>query len=303
MNPMIELLDSRELYPRPGKGLPLLAISNGFAKAVLSLQGAQVLSYRPAGGGDLLWLSPKARLNPGLPIRGGIPLCSPWFAAGSGGRTPFHGFARTRPWSVLEARAEADGTTSVSLALEDGSWARELWEGAVSLRLDISVGSRLSMSFEARNEGSEALRLEHLWHSYFAVGDITRTKVSGLEGCEYIDKNEGRRRARQEGELLFDRPIDRIFPGAPKAQRIGLSDGEILVESDTACAVVWNAGERDAEVEDLGEGAHREYLCVERGDVDEGAVTVEGGGTYRAAMSIEKRLHASMADSRVASGS
>lgn len=159
------------------------------------------------------------------------------------------------------------------------------------------------MSFEARNEGSEALRLEHLWHSYFAVGDISRTKVSGLEGCEYIDKNEGRRRALQEGELLFDRPIDRIFPGAPKAQRIGLSDGEILVESDTACAVVWNAWERDAEVEDLGQGAHREYLCVERGDVDEGAVTIEGGGTYRAAMSIEKRLHANMADSRLASGS
>jgi glucose-6-phosphate 1-epimerase len=300
---MIELLDSRELYSRPGKGLPLLVITNRHARAVVCLQGAQALSYIPTGKTDLLWLSPKARLSPGEPIRGGIPICSPWFASGTGNQKPFHGFARTSLWTILDSRTEADGTSVLGLILEAGRENRRIWDHELSLRLEISVGSRLSMSFEAKNEGSEAIRLEHLWHSYFAIGDISRTSLSGLEGREFIDKNDARRRGRQDGEIRFERATDRIFLDAPRSQRISLPEGEILVESDSGCAVVWNAWEKDAEIEDLGEGAHREYLCVERGDVDEGAVSVEGGASYRATMSIEKRLHSSMADSRLEQGS
>jgi glucose-6-phosphate 1-epimerase len=283
---MIELINSRDAYPSHEGGIPLLVVDNEWARAVISLQGAQVLSYAPKGSADLLWLSPRARLSPGEPTRGGIPLCSPWFASGSGNQEPFHGFARTSRWTLLDSRSEADGSNSLTLTLEDSKSTRRLWDHALSLKLEVSIGPRLSMDFEARNEGGEGIRLEHLWHSYLAIDNISQATLSGLEDREYIDKVDARRRKRQAGSLSFDQVTNRIYLDVPSTQTISLPGGSVKIESGTACAVVWNAWDGDAEVEDLGPGAHREYLCVERGDVDERAVCLTPGGSYRASMSI-----------------
>jgi glucose-6-phosphate 1-epimerase len=284
---MVQIIDSRELYPRQEAGIPLLVVENRWARAALSLQGAQILSYTPVGSSDLLWLSPKARLSSREPIRGGIPICFPWFASGSGGQAPFHGFARICLWTLLETSTLADGSIILTLTLEDGKETRRLLDHAFSLRFTITIGPRLSMEFKAKNDGDGRLCLEHLWHSYFAVQDISRTSVKGLEKCYYIDKLDERKRKRQDDELSFDRATDRIYLDVPSVQTISFPSGSISIESSAACAVVWNAWDHDGEIDDLGAGTHREYLCVERGDVDEKAHNVKSCEEYSAHMTIE----------------
>ncbi|MBL4607202.1 MAG: D-hexose-6-phosphate mutarotase, partial [Pseudomonadales bacterium] len=59
--------------------LPALHINNHLAKAVVLLQGAQVIQYQPHGGEPILWENPNARYQRGKAVREGIPICWPWF--------------------------------------------------------------------------------------------------------------------------------------------------------------------------------------------------------------------------------
>ena len=96
-------------------GGPVVEMTHAGARAVVSIQGGQVLSYVPTPGAqDVLWLSPVARIVPGKSIRGGIPVCWPWFGPhAADGALPAHGFVRTAMWSISETGADATGVRSI----------------------------------------------------------------------------------------------------------------------------------------------------------------------------------------------
>jgi glucose-6-phosphate 1-epimerase len=289
----IGLTNSTELFPslhQPGDpGLPLLVVENALGRAVIAPQGAHVLSFRSAGRKELLWISPRCVLEAGRPIRGGIPLCVPWFGPGPDGKT-VHGFARTQAWTLATAEKLDSGATRLVLTLEGDAATCALWPHAFTFRLEVVVGEKLHLTFEAEHRGPSEAPFAFAFHTYFAVPQVAQARVTGLEGLTFLDKLDQLARKRQVGEVRIEGATDRVYLDAPQSQVLisGAEDREpdrIQIESGTTCAVIWNAWTNDRNIPDLGEGNHAGYLCVERGDVAERAGSL---GTYRAWMTLSR---------------
>ncbi len=287
----IRKADSRKLYPDRHQadeaGLPLLVVENTLGRAVIALQGAHIMSFQPAGKDDLLWLSPLTRLSDGVPIRGGIPLCLPWFGPGPDGKS-MHGFARTSDWTVTAGELLPNDTTRLVLELAGDASTSELWPHAFVFRLELEIGSTLKMTLEVNNHGIDSAPLAFAFHTYFSVPDVAKARVSGLDGTVYVDKIEAFSRKTQTGEVTIDGATDRIYLDVPKRQTITAGARHLTIESEARCAVVWNAWDNDKNIPDLGAGNHVGYLCVERGDVADYAATLAPGGSYRVSMTLEE---------------
>ena len=280
----IRRVNSTELYPthhQPGDaGLPMLVVDNPLGRSVIALQGAHVMAFQPAGGHEMLWISPKTLLQDGVPIRGGIPLCLPWFGPGPDGKT-MHGFARVKAWTVAAAERLASGATRLVLELTGDAATNALWPHAFFFRLEIEVGTTLKMAIEVQNGGTDAAPLAFAFHTYFAVPDVAKVAIGGLAGATYIDKMDNFARKVQQGEPTISAVTDRIYLDVGPQQTLTSSAGRFTIESDARCAVLWNAWTNDKNIPDLGEGNHAGYVCVERGDVADHAVTLAPGAPYR----------------------
>ena len=184
-------------------GLPFMAIANGSAKALISIYGGQVLSFQPVTEPeDLMFLSEQAYYQEGKAIKGGVPICWPWFGpAPDGSGRPAHGFVRNRFWNILSTESTQTGETKVVLGLVDTEETREIWPYSFELKLAISVGETLRLELITRNTGAQAFSLTQAFHTYFAVGDINQVKVLGLEDTTYLDKVEGGVQKQQLGAL------------------------------------------------------------------------------------------------------
>lgn len=287
----LRLVSSTELYPAqhaPGDaGLPMLVVDNALGRAVIALQGAHLMSFVPAGQTELFWVSPKTALKDATPIRAGIPLCLPWFGPGPDGKS-MHGFARTAEWTLVEASLLDSGETELAFELSGDANTNALWPHAFVFRLDVRVGKTLTLGLTATNTGAQDAPLAFAFHSYFAVPNVAAAHVGGLEGTTYIDKMDNFARKPQKGEVVITGTTDRIYLDVPAQQTVRTAAGDILVESDARCAVVWNAWTNDKNIADLGEGNHVGYLCVERGDVADYAVTIAPGARYRTWMILAR---------------
>ena len=73
-------------------GLPKVQVTTPLASGEIYLHGAQVTSWVPAGQGEVLFVSAASRWETGRAIRGGIPICFPWFGNKAGdAQAPAHG--------------------------------------------------------------------------------------------------------------------------------------------------------------------------------------------------------------------
>ena len=183
-----------------------IQISNHQCTGEIHTFGATVTAWQPRGQEAVLWLSPTSLFDGATPIRGGVPICLPWFGPGkTGDRTPPHGWARTAEWS-LDAEDEVDGASRVALSLHrDG----------LSITYTVSMGSVLELVLAITNTGSEPQEIEQALHTYFTVGDASRVTVSGLDGAEYVDKTDGAARKLQGGDITFTGETDRVYLAAP----------------------------------------------------------------------------------------
>ena len=278
-------IQSTQLYPsqhQPGDaGLPMLLVENRQARAVIALQGAHVMSFQPKGQREMLWISPKTLFESGKPIRGGIPLCLPWFGPHSEDKTWLHGFARTRQWTLVGSNTLADGATRLVLELSGEATLCALWPHDFLFHLEIVVGKTLRLEMTVENRGQASAPLAFAFHTYFAVPDVAQAVISGLEGTSFIDKTDNLARKTQQGDVTISAMTDRVYLDVPAKQRIKSEDGAITIESPSRCAIVWNAWHNDKNIGDIGEGNHVGYVCVERGDVADHAVTLAPGAPYR----------------------
>ena len=281
----IRTTNSRQLYPtlhQPADaGLPMLVIENALGKTVVALQGAHVMSFQPAGQPEMLWISPKTLLLDGTPIRGGIPLCLPWFGPHADDKTWLHGFARTQQWTLAGSETLGDGATRITLELAGDAALCPLWPHDFLFRMEITVGKTLKLELVAENRSQTPAPLAFAFHTYFAVPDVAQAVISGLEGTSFIDKTDNLARKTQQGEFTISAMTDRVYLDVPAKQRIKSEDGAITIESPSRCAIVWNAWHNDKNIGDIGEGNHVGYVCVERGDVADHAVTLAPGAPYR----------------------
>src|ERR1700682_1273142 len=82
-------------------GLARAVITTPLASAEIYLHGAHVTRYQSAGQKPMLWRSAQSLYQADKAIRGGVPICFPWFGPRAGEPTsPIHGFARIKEWQV-----------------------------------------------------------------------------------------------------------------------------------------------------------------------------------------------------------
>src|SRR5665647_850684 len=150
-------------------GFPFIEISSAKASALISVYAGQVLSFRPVGEvDDLMFLSEKAYYQTGKAIKGGVPICWPWFGADPEGLgRPAHGFVRNRLWNVVATETTADGDTRVTLGLMDTPETRAIWPQSFTLALEITVGNSLNLELVTRNTGTQTFPVTQAFHTYF----------------------------------------------------------------------------------------------------------------------------------------
>lgn len=79
-------------------------------------------------------------------------------------------------------------------------------------------------------------------HTYFAVSAIEGVTVEGLSGVTYTDSLAGGARVVQQGPVMFDREVDRIYLAAPDAAMKVRSAGSCgWVIREFANSTVWVA--------------------------------------------------------------
>jgi glucose-6-phosphate 1-epimerase len=256
------------------------------ASATISLYGGQVLSYKPANAtDDLMFLSKHAYYETGKAIKGGIPICWPWFGADPENKgRPAHGFARNSEWDVLETAVEEEGAIRLSLGLKLNEMTRKLWTGEIEARLDIVVAESLTVKLTTFNHGKDAIHLTQALHTYFNVGDSKQATVTGLDGKAYIDKADGGQEKVQQGPITISGEVDRIYTDINNDLVIHdpvLERKIQLQSSGSASAVVWNPWkEIAAEMGDLDDNDYQRMLCVETTNAGPDIVTIAPDGQY-----------------------
>lgn len=255
-------------------------------RAIVALQGAQVLSWTTGDGVERLYLSPQAVLDGHTAIRGGVPLCFPQF--NQRGPLPKHGFARNRTWQPVPA---ADGPGVAVLALRDDEESRELWPHAFNARLEVALrpGS-LTVAFFVENTGAAPLEFTLALHSYLRTDDISAARLHGLGGLPFWDAVDNTRpEPLAAGEALaFDGETDRVYQAAavPLVLADGLGRLSIAQDPVFGQTVVWNPGaELSARLADMPDDGYRHMLCVEAAEID-APVRLTPGATWSGAQQL-----------------
>ena len=262
-----------------GSGLPVAEIHTAQASARVALQGAQVLAWQPTGQKPVLWVSKASVYAPGKGVRGGVPVCWPWFGARDG--LPAHGFVRTRVWELRDTTQDASGQVVLRIGLVDDASTRALWGHAFDLELIVTVGQTLSMALVTRNTGTAPFTITDALHSYFSVGNIAHTTVQGLDGCAYLDKVQSFAQARQTGAIAFTGETDRIYTDTTAECQIHDQAGGRhirVAKQGSTSTVVWNPwSEREKAFADMAAGEYREMVCVETCNAGPDQVTLAAG--------------------------
>ncbi len=246
-------------------GLPVVEIGTPLGGARVALQGAQVLTWQPAGQQPVVWVSKAAVYEIGKGVRGGVPVCWPWFGAKAGSSA--HGFVRTRQWQVRAASVDTAGEVALRLGISDDASTRAIWDFAFDLELVVTVGTTLTMALITRNTGSVPFSITQALHSYFCVGDIAQTAVQGLDGCDYLDKVQDASQVRQTGAVLFSGETDRVYLNTAADCLIeDAAWGRTIrvAKTGSQSTVVWNPwAERQKAFADMADGEYKDMLCVE----------------------------------------
>ena len=285
LNARFGIADTLVFEPGPG-GLPVARVDNAAAGAVIALQGAQLIGWSPRGEQPVIWLSEAARFVPGKSVRGGVPVCWPWFGAhGREADFPAHGYARTVPWQVLASEALAAGQTRLVLRLLESDVTRAWWPHDTPLEYRITVGQELELELITRNAGGAAVTIGEALHTYFQVGDVSQVQVLGLEDGEYLDKVDGLRRKTQSGPIGIAAEVDRVYVNSTGPCVISdpvLARRILIDKGGSKSTVVWNPWiEKAGRMGDLGEQGYRHMLCVESGNAADNVLTIMPGAEHR----------------------
>ena len=284
----------KQLADTTGGSLVSVEITNAHASASICLQGGQVLNWQPASTAEpVLWMSKAAHFAAGKSIRGGIPVCWPWFGAHmSESSFPAHGFARTQAWQVKGTRTLDDGSTELILTMPINAALQPMWPYLAQLDLLINVGTSLKIALITRNLGDVDFCITEALHTYFQVSDVAQVHVDGLDGVHFHDKAAGWVEGDQVGGIDFTSEVDRVYVNS--TQRCTIVDPSYtrcihIAKLGSQSTIVWNpAAARAAQMGDLGKDGWKNFVCVESGNALENTVTVFAGKSHT--LAVEYRV-------------
>jgi glucose-6-phosphate 1-epimerase len=265
-------------------GQPKIQIATPAACAEIYLHGAQIASWKPAGHEEILFLSTQSRFEEGKAIRGGIPICFPWFRAKAGDpNAPSHGFVRTKAWQLESIAAEQDCVV-VILATESDEQSLKLWPHEFRLTLRATVGPQLKLELNVFNTGSTAFQFEEALHTYFRVGSAEEVRIHGLDGVSYLDNRDQNREKTQQGDKIFRGATDNAYTETQSPVEIldPILKRRIRTEKqNSTITIVWNPWQEGAAaLADLGDGEWRQFACVEAGNILGAAISLAPGAQH-----------------------
>ena len=273
--------------------IPRIEIQNRSAKALISLQGAHLLSWVPADQSDVLWLSEQASYKQGKSVRGGIPICWPWFGAHETNDTlPAHGFARTVMWQVVKTEVLSDDETMLVFRLdcrEQDQAVSNMWPHAVSVEYTLIIADSLTLALNTYNHSDHAVRIGQAFHTYFNIENIRDTQVCGLENKVYLDKPDNFKQKSQSGPLIVTNEVDRVFINTEDVVAIKNKSRVMTVSKQgSRSTVVWNPWKDVAKkMGDMGEHGYRQMLCVESANAAEDIRTIEAGASHQISVNYQ----------------
>ena len=270
-----------------GQGQLARVMVPGEHSAEVYLHGAQLTHWQPAGERPVLWLSPHSAFAEGKAIRGGIPICFPWFGAHPQNPTlPMHGFARLHPWELTEVVRQGEDQVSLHLHLTASAESRVSWPFGFDAHYQITVGPTLELCLEITNSGGQAFEYAEALHSYFAIGDINTCRIHGLSDTDFLDKTRSMARSHDGRPLItISGEIDRQY--LSDRSRCEIEDPtwkrRVVIEKEhSGVSVVWNPGpERAKSMPDLEPTAYRDFICVESANAGACSVRLEPGASHR----------------------
>ena len=268
----------------PG-GLIIAEIRNPHGEATVALHGGHIMSFRPRDHEPVLWLSNSSHFKTGKAIRGGIPVCWPWFAEHpTEPGKPAHGFVRTAVWSVSESEKLQDDSTRLKLFIADSNETLALWPHGFRLEIDCTVSDVLRVKLITTNTDDKHFVCGGALHSYFNISSISDIMIKGLENCPYIDKLEQGRRKMQDGSVTFKSETDRIYLDT-KDDCI-IEDGGMhrrinISKSGSRTTVVWNPWiDKARKMQDFGDGEYKRMVCVETANANTDVISLAPGNTH-----------------------
>ncbi len=254
------------------------------AEATITLHGAHVLSYQVDGEQPILWLSPSAVFQEDKAIRGGIPICWPWFANHpSDAKKPAHGFARTALWRVLNTE-HTPNAEIIRLGLEASEETRVMWPHDFKLIYEVTLSDMLTAKLTIHNPSTEAFSFTGALHSYFGASHISRVQVTGLEDVTYTDSIDECQKRQQEGPIKFTQEVDRIYVDTEDTCLIHdrAWDRTVRVAKEgSKSTVVWNPWvDKSKRMTDFGDSEYNEMLCVETANAASDEITLPPGASH-----------------------
>lgn len=258
---------------RDDHGQPVVQVSNDHCTGTVHLLGATVTSWHPVGQEEVIFLSGDAVFDGRTAIRGGIPICFPWFGPGRhGDAQPAHGWARITEWSFEGTEETPEATVCRFGLVHDG----------VKCEYEVTMGSTLEVAFTG-TAGQETLDVEQALHTYFAVADVTTAAVQGLEDTTYLDKTQGHSAHRQEGAVTFTQETDRVYLSGGTVTLDDAAAGRRLRIESTGSSdtVVWNPWqEKAAAMKDLPDDGWKSFVCVETANARDHHYVLEPGRSH-----------------------
>jgi glucose-6-phosphate 1-epimerase len=271
-------------------GLVCVELKNPAGKAVIALHGAHLMSYIPEGQRDVLWMSGESYFAAGKPIRGGIPVCWPWFGGHpSDPDMPSHGFARLSDWEAIAA-GEDNGATFIELALTPGLIPEKFRNGDFLVKLRVELSDKLSAALIIENTDDKELAFSAALHSYFNISDISAISISGLDGRAFIDTLDDTRHV-QEGDIRFAAETDLVYPDTEDTCIIddpGFERKIKVAKNGSRSAVVWNPWKaKSVRMPDFGDEEYHSMVCVETTNAETDARTLAPGESHTLQVIIE----------------
>lgn len=261
-------------------GLKYLTIAHPKAQASISLFGAHLLDFTPTGSKPLIWISDDAIFNGVKAIRGGVPICWPWFGPAKQSPTvqplaqtkdfPSHGFARNSHWQLLSNQSDDDGC-HIRLQLKDSPESQRLWPHSFNLIAEFIIKETLTINLITSNTGNDSFDYSSALHSYFKISQPDAILVNGLD-----KDNQLPRKLDAHVDIVCENPSSTITLDDAQAQH------QINIENEGNNAmVVWNPWEAGAKAfADMPDDGYQTMFCLEPTIIGKKAVTVAAGSSH-----------------------
>ena len=296
---MIDIQNLKQRFSIPGilsvskrdNNFIYVNVSNQYADAEVFLYGAHITSFKPKNEEEILWMSPASNFIAGKAIRGGIPVCFPWFGPHKTDiRKPQHGFGRLMEWNLTSTGQNSIGETLIRLELSSSEETRAYWPCDFFAEMAISVGKTLKATLKITNISNAQFGYSCALHTYYSISSIEEIKIEGLKGSRYYKNDVAGKFIQESPKLEIHELVDRHYYETEST--IVIEDPNLkrnirATKKGSRVTTVWNPWlENCCKISDMPDYAYKSFVCVEAVNSFDDTIILNPGESHETSVSI-----------------